>query len=179
VALSRDDLEISADGFATVAIRRGKSDPEGQGAVAPITPDALRHLQAWLDAAGIETGPLFRAVLKGGRVGGALDAGDVGRIYKQMARRAGLSADDIGRISGHSTRLGAAQDMLRYGEQLPAIMQAGRWKTASMVACYTAKQRARYSAAARIADRRCGSSRACISSDDIMRVVVLPLGLSR
>src|SRR6195952_5705923 len=59
VALTRDDLEIGADGFATVAIRRGKSDPEGQGAVAPITPDALRHLRAWLEAAGIETGPLF------------------------------------------------------------------------------------------------------------------------
>jgi hypothetical protein len=52
-------------------------------------------------------------------VGDALDAGDVGRIYKQMAHRAGLSADAIARISGHSTRVGAAQDMLRYGEQLP------------------------------------------------------------
>jgi hypothetical protein len=51
-----------------------------------------------------------------------------------MARRAGLSADAIAQISGHSTRVGAAQDMLRYGEQLPAIMQAGRWKTAQMVA---------------------------------------------
>jgi hypothetical protein len=54
----------------------------------------------------------------------------VGRIYKQMARRAGLSAADAALISGHSTRVGAAQDMLpRYGEPLPAIMQAGRWKT--------------------------------------------------
>jgi hypothetical protein len=71
-----------------------------------------------------------------------------------MAHRAELSADAIALISGHSTRVGAAQDMLRYGEQLPGIMQAGRWKTATMVAHYTAKQGARYSAAARIADRR-------------------------
>ena len=35
-----------------------------------------------------------------------------------------------------------------------AIMQAGRWKTAEMVARYTAKQGARQSAAMRIADRR-------------------------
>jgi hypothetical protein len=49
-----------------------------------------------------------------------LDAGDVGRIYKYMAQRAGLSADDIARIRRPSTRVGAAQDMLRYGEQLPA-----------------------------------------------------------
>ena len=77
-----------------------------------------------------------------------------GGSTRRWRRGAGLSADDIAQISGHSTRVGASQDMLRYGEQLPAIMQAGRWKTATMVARYTAKQGARYSAAARIADRR-------------------------
>jgi hypothetical protein len=57
--------------------------------------------------------PGHEAVLKGGHVGDALDAADVGRIYKQMARRVGLSAGDIARITGHSTRVGAAQDLLR------------------------------------------------------------------
>jgi hypothetical protein len=71
-----------------------------------------------------------------------------------MAREAGLSATDTAQISGHSTRVGAAQDMLRYGETLPAIMQAGRWKTAEMVGCYTAKQGARQRAVVRVADRR-------------------------
>jgi hypothetical protein len=93
-------------------------------------------------------GPLFRAVLKGGRIiGGAPDAGEVARLFKAMARAAGLSADEISRISGHSTRVVAAQDMLRYGETLPAIVHAGRWKTAEMVARYTAKPGARQSAA--------------------------------
>jgi integrase len=129
VALVRDDLEIGADGVGTVIIRRGKGDQEGQGAVAPITPDPMRHLRAWIDAASLEAGPLFRAVLKGGRVGGPLDAGDVARIYKAMARRAGLSEADVAQISGHSTRVGASQDMLPTANRLPAIMQAGGWKT--------------------------------------------------
>jgi site-specific recombinase XerD len=132
VALLTEDLHVEPDGFGTIGIRRGKTDQEGAGAVAPVTPDAMRHLLAWTDAAGIEDGHLFRAVLKGGRIGGALDAGEVGRVFKAMARAAGLSAGDAARISGHSTRVGAAQDMLRYGETLPAIMQAGRWKTAEM-----------------------------------------------
>jgi integrase len=152
VALVRDDLEIGADGVGTVIIRRGKGDQEGQGAVAPITPDPMRHLRAWIDAASLEAGPLFRAVLKGGRVGGPLDAGDVARIYKAMARRAGLSEADVAQISGHSTRVGASQDMLRYGEQAPRH-HAGR-RLEDMVARYTVKQGARSSAAARIADRR-------------------------
>ena len=154
VTLRADDLQVEPDGFGTIVIRCGKTDQEGQGAIAPVTPDAMRHLLAWIDAAGIQDGELFRAVLKGGRIGGALDAGEVGRVFKAMAREAGLSDADAPRISGHSTRVGAAQDMLRHGETLPAIMQAGRWKTAEMVGRYTAKQGARQSAAVRVADRR-------------------------
>jgi integrase len=100
VALLRADLQVEPDGFGTIVIRRGKTDQEGAGAVAPVTSDAMRHLLAWTDAAGIDDGPLFRAVLKGGRIGGALDAGEVARIFKAMARAAGLSANDTARISG-------------------------------------------------------------------------------
>src|SRR5665811_868591 len=69
VALEVSDLLATADGFRCT-IRHSKTDQEGQGAVAPIAPDAMRHLLAWTEAAGIEDGPLFRAVPKGGRIGG-------------------------------------------------------------------------------------------------------------
>jgi len=154
VALHRADLETESDGFGTVTIRRSKTDQEGAGEVAPITPDAMRHVKRWTDAAGIDAGPLFRGVLKGGRVAGALDAGDVARIFKAMAGKAGLTAEEAARISGHSTRIGASQDMVRYGAELPAIMQAGRWATPVMVARYTRRLSARRSAAVQIADRR-------------------------
>ena len=71
-----------------------------------------------------------------------------------MARRAGLSAEEISRISGHSVRVDSAQDMLRYKETLPAIMASGRWKSPEMVGRYVAKVGARQSAAVRIADQR-------------------------
>ena len=160
VALLREDLAIESDGFGTVTIRRSKADQEGEGAIAAVTPDAMRHLRAWIDAAGIEGGPLFRSVLKGsrvskgGRAAGGLDAGDVARIFKAMASKAGLTAEEAARISGHSTRIGASQDMVRFGAELPAIMQAGRWATPVMVARYTRRLTARRSAAVQIADRR-------------------------
>jgi integrase len=96
MARRAEDLTVEADGFGTIVIRRGKTDQEGQGAVAPVTPDAMRHLLAWIEAAGVQDGPLFRAVLKGGRIGGALDAGEVGRVFKAMVRAAGLSPADRG-----------------------------------------------------------------------------------
>jgi hypothetical protein len=43
--------------------------------------------------------------------------------------------------------------MVRYGAELPAIMQAGRWATPVMVARYTRRLTVRRSAAVQIADR--------------------------
>jgi hypothetical protein len=43
----------------------------------------------------------------------------------------------IDSISGHSTRVGASQDMIRLGAKLPGVMQAGRRKSPEMVARYT------------------------------------------
>jgi len=117
------------------------------------TPDAMHHVKAWLAAAGIGAGALFGGVLKGGQVAGALDAGDVARIFKAMAAKVGLTAAEAAQINGHSTRIGASQDMVRYGDELPAIMQAGRWATPVMVARYTRRPMAHRSAAVQIVDR--------------------------
>jgi hypothetical protein len=51
VALSVKDLRVEADGFGSIVIRLGKTDQEGASAGAPVTPDAMRRLQAWTEAA--------------------------------------------------------------------------------------------------------------------------------
>ena len=87
------------------------------------------------------------------RVPAALDAGEVARVFKGMAAAAGVPADQVARISAHSSRIGAAQDMAASGRiELPAIMQAGGWKSPQMVALYTRKQAARRSGAAKLAE---------------------------
>lgn len=150
VELRVADLEHGGDGAGTIAIRRSKTDQEGVGMVRFVAPDTLRHVTVWLAAAGIADGALFRAVLKGGRVGGPLDSAEVARVFKQMAQAAGLTAEAAARVSGHSTRVGAAQDMVRHGIELPAVMQAGGWRTAEMVSRYTARLDARRSGAAKL-----------------------------
>ncbi len=156
VALLRDDVQVDTDGFGTIAIRRSKSDQEGRGDVAAITPDAMVHLQAWMTAARIDAGPLFRSVRKGkgGGVGGALEPGDVARIFKRMALRARLTPEETARISGHSTRVGAAQDMIRYGADMAGAMQAGRWRTPEMLARYSRRLNAKRGAVAKVAGLR-------------------------
>ena len=68
-----------------------------------------------------------------------------------MARRAGLEAEVVDRLSGHSTRVGAAQDMIACGIELPAILQAGRWKSTAMVNRYGERLLAHRSGAAQLA----------------------------
>jgi site-specific recombinase XerD len=137
VALEVADIEVGKAGIVTATIRRSKTDKFGEGVSKWIDPETHAAILRWLEVAGIETGPIFRSVNKGGRVGAeAILPGDVARILKGMAKAAGL---DHTRISGHSARVGAAQDLAASGTELPALMTAGRWKTATMPARYVEK----------------------------------------
>lgn len=151
VGLRIDDLSVEPDGTGTVLIRRTKTDQEGEGAVAFLAADTMALLRDWIEAAELTDGPLFRSMRKGGHIAGLLDGGDVARIFKRMAKAAHLPSELVAEISGHSTRVGGAQDMAAHGIELGGIMQAGRWKTPTMVARYTERLVARRGGAAKLA----------------------------
>jgi integrase len=136
VRLLVEDLQADTDGFGAVIVRKSKTDQTGKGVAVAITADAMHHLLAWLAAAHVESGLLFRNVNRHGRVGGQLDQGSVSAIFKAMAKRARLSPADVAQISAHSTRVGACQDMVRYGADIAGAMQAGRWRSTTMVSRY-------------------------------------------
>jgi len=151
VSLQTHDLMENLQGDGSLLVRRSKTDGEGRGAVVWVGPDTMRLLRAWLDRAGIADGMMFRSVGKGGRIGDRLHPGQVPRILKAMAREAGLPEAVVGSLSGHSTRVGAAQDMVAAGIELPAILHAGRWKSTAMVNRYGERLLARRSGAAQLA----------------------------
>ena len=145
------DLVEEMRGDATLLVRRSKTDGEGCGEIVYLARDTVALLRTWLDCSGISDGRLFRSVGKGGNVGERLDPGQVPRIFKAMARRADLTAAVVQGLSGHSARVGAAQDMIAAGIELPAILQAGRWKSTAMVNRYGERLLARRSGAAQLA----------------------------
>ena len=150
-SLEVSDFLEETRGDATLMVRRSKTDGEGRGELLYLARDTTALLRAWLEGAGIAEGRLFRSVGKGGRLGERLDPSQVPRIFKQMARRAGLPPEMVQGLSGHSTRVGAAQDMIAAGIELPAILQAGRWKSTAMVNRYGQRLLARRSGAAQLA----------------------------
>jgi integrase/recombinase XerD len=133
VRLRIDDLTSKRDGSATILVRKSKADQFGQGRLAYVSAEALTHLQAWISTADITTGPIFSGI--GGQIPmpEALHPYSVARVLKGAAHAAGLSKDEIAKLSGHSMRVGAAQDMAAAGIDLGAIMHAGGWKSPDMV----------------------------------------------
>jgi integrase len=148
VALDLSDVAIAEDGSGTVLFRRSKADQDGAGHVRFLARDTVVVLQRWISATGITEGALFRSAKKGGRIGKRLSGADVSEIFRQLAKRAGV---DTNGISGHSTRVGAAQDMAAAGFGTAEIMQSGGWKTPTMIARYTERIAARRGAAAKLA----------------------------
>jgi hypothetical protein len=69
----------------------------------------------------------------------------------RAGRAIGLSAKDVAQLSGHSTRVGGAQDLLALNIEIPALMQAGRWKDTRMPLRYGERVLASRGAMARVA----------------------------
>ena len=154
VSLEVSDVLEEIDGTATLLVRSGKTDGDGRGATLYLARDTVQLVKTWLELGGVDGGRVFRSVRKDGTVGEQLDASQVPRIYKRMARRAGLPGDIVDTLAGHSTRVGPVQDMIACGIGLPAILQSGRWQTTRMVQRYGERLLARRSGAAQLAERQ-------------------------
>jgi site-specific recombinase XerD len=107
VALDVEDVEEMPEGLR-VTIRRSKTDQEGLGAVVALPRGSVAcpvaAFRAWIRAAGITAGPVFRPVAKGERLRNArLTDRSVAKIVKAHAVRVGL---DPAAFAGHSLRSG-------------------------------------------------------------------------
>jgi len=151
VALEVRDIEFLPNGTGLALIRRGKTDAEGQGRVAYLSRETVRWLTVWLDHAKIERGAVFRRLVGSGKIGGVLNPGSIAPIFKRVAQWIGMPERFVAEVSGHSTRVGAAQDLAALDIDLAAITQAGGWKSTRMPVQYAEKINAATSGMARAA----------------------------
>lgn len=146
-ALGVADVNPARDGAGTLLLAQSKTDQQAEGTILHLRAVTLRRVSAWTEAAGIDSGPLFRRIRKGGRVEAtALTAKSIRAIIQRWAKVAGVT----GRVSGHSLRVGAAQSLVSAGATLPELQQAGRWLSPNMPAHYARGQLAGQGAVARL-----------------------------
>lgn len=135
VALDFEDVAINDNGSATVLIKRSKTDQEGGGCTLWASSSTVEALKHWFEVSSTKKGPLFRSLHRSGKVKDhRLSTTDHYRIMRNLGNNA-----DIGGVSGHSPRVGMAQDLVEKGADVAGVMQAGRWKSPSMLAKYSSK----------------------------------------
>ena len=140
VSLQVKDVKINMkNGIKTssILLRKSKTDQDSTGKWLHLSPRAHLALVEWMKELPEGQENLIVGIDRGGRISrSSLNSGQVNRIYKQIARDAGLDELVIEGISGHSMRVGAAQDLLNSGASMPIIMQRGRWSKTDTVMRY-------------------------------------------
>jgi len=135
-SLRVEDLDPLEGGAMSILVRRAKNDPFGDGRLGYLTPKTVEILFAWLKAASIEEGWMFRRIAGPNLGPNPLHPMTINRFLKATAKAAGLNSDVIATLSGHSMRVGAAQDLMTDGAGLLPIMKAGGWKSMNVIGRY-------------------------------------------
>ena len=140
VSLQVKDVKINIkNGIETssILLRKSKTDQDSTGKWLNLSQRTHIALAEWIKELPEGQEYLMVGINRGGKISlSNLGSGQVNRIYKRIARNAGLDEMVIEGISGHSMRVGAAQDLLNSGASMPIIMQRGRWSKTDTVMRY-------------------------------------------
>ena len=137
VAIRSNDLEFTPDGALKGMIRKSKTDQYGKGRLVFGSERSAKLVRKWLRLKPKEIQPVFCAINHGKCEDRAICDRNVNDIIKRSVikvKRCERPSDL--EVSGHSLRVGAAQDLLIRGYDLAAIMRAGGWSDPSTVSRY-------------------------------------------
>ncbi len=154
VRVKIEDFTWEPSGSGTLKIGQRKDSREGDIAYAYITRASSMVIQRWITLSRQTSGYVFVGLTKGGHIrvdknqnATCLTTRTVFTLFKEMAERLGL---DKTAFSCHSTRVGAVHDMHEANINMPAIKQAGRWKSDVMPSRYMRKGEAKHGAMAQM-----------------------------
>ena len=137
VALRNSDVEFTKDGALKGKIRKSKTDQYGRGRLVFGSERSVKLLRVWFRKKPKEIDPVFCAINHGQCLDRPICDRNVNEIIKKSVvkvKRCDRPSDLD--VSGHSLRVGAAQDLLIKGYDLAAIMRAGGWSNAATVLRY-------------------------------------------
>jgi len=146
IALDVRDIQTREDGTGTAVVRHSKTDQTGRGASVFLEPETMDAIKTYLQRANIHEGALFRRIWKGGN---NVSEKRLSLNGARHAIREACKAAGIKNITGHSMRVGSAQELVVEGATMPELMQVGRWKNETMPAHYTRDQAAGKNAVAK------------------------------
>lgn len=143
------DISRAADGRIILDVGWTKTILQSGGMVKALSARSSERLMEWIHAAGLASEPdaiLFCPIHRSNKVTNTatvpMSAPCLEDIWRRATRQAGEKSSlktNKGRYSswsGHSARVGAAQDMARKGISIAQIMQEGTWTQTQTVMRY-------------------------------------------
>jgi integrase len=131
-----------------IHLGRTKTSSGEEEEIVYLTGRPVEALNAWMVAAKIESGSVFRAIGRWGTVSRrALDPQSVNAILKQRAEMAGL---DSGEFSAHGLRSGYLTEAANRGIPLPEAMEQSRHRSVQQASSYYNNATRRSGKAARL-----------------------------
>ncbi|MBY3195158.1 site-specific integrase [Rhizobium laguerreae] len=117
-----------------IHLGRTKTSSGEQDDIVYLTGRPVEALNAWMTAAKIESGSVFRGIGRWGTVSRrALDPQSVNAIIKQRAQIAGL---EPGEFSAHGLRSGYLTEAANLGIPLPEAMEQSRHRSVQQASSY-------------------------------------------
>lgn len=118
----------------SIHLGRTKNSGANQDEVVYLTGRPVDALNAWLAAAKIDSGSVFRGVDRWGHVSRrALDPKSVNDIVKRRVAQAGL---EVGEFSAHGLRSGYLTEAANRGIPLPEAMEQSRHRSVQQASSY-------------------------------------------
>ena len=108
-------------------LRHSKTDQYNQGKIIPISSELSKMISSWSLAINQDNGYILRSFKRNLSTNSSLTPASINHILKNLQKQAGLN--QIGELSGHSFRVGAALDLLDKNIPLEKIMLRGGWKS--------------------------------------------------
>ncbi len=135
-SLQDADIEFLPDNAIRGIIRKSKTDQFGRGRLTFGSKRSTKLIKSWLKKKPEDIPWLFCAINHDRCLDRPLCDRSVNEIIKKSIVRVKGHKPRDWEISGHSLRIGAAQDLLIQGHETIAIMRAGGWRTISAVNGY-------------------------------------------
>lgn len=149
VAAEIKDLVKDPEGNYVYTIPKSKTDQKAEGHQVPVNDRVAEALTAWLTAASITEGSIFRAITKGGVISGKLSGRSVFKIVRKRLKLAHYDEEFYG---AHSLRCGFVSQAGRQGKPLGYVMAMTTHRNVSTVMRYYQAGNVKNNSAANLAD---------------------------
>ena len=122
-----EDLQHFDSDKHALLLQHSKTDQYGQGKIIPISNELSEMIVNWSQTINQHKGYILRSFKRNLSIKESLNPASMNHILKNLQRQADIN--QIGELSGHSFRVGAALDLLSKNIPLEKIMLRGGWKS--------------------------------------------------